>query len=170
VIASGGGGFPLGIEGSFCKWNRRRGIDRPSHSSSNRENEVCNNAGMTRSIVLAAFSIVGAVPSSAQSPVKATPLLAKDLPGIAGKEALLITVELAPGAGSPPHKHEASTFVYALEGSVVMAVKGGETFYETPDDVHTVSRNASTTKSAKFVVFMVKTKGAPVSMPVHTAH
>jgi len=90
----------------------------------------------------------------------------------------VLTVELAPGAASAPHRHEASTFVYVLEGSVVMGVKGdkevtletGQMFYEKPDDIHTVGRNASATKSAKFLVFMVKAKGAPVSMPVHGEH
>ncbi len=110
--------------------------------------------------------------------VKATPLMTKDLPGIAGKEATALTVELAPGAASPPHRHEASTFVYVLEGSIVMGVKGGkevtlgpgEMFHEKPDDIHTVGRNASTAKPAKFLVFMVKKKGAPVSMPAHDDH
>lgn len=112
---------------------------------------------------------------TAASPVKATPLMTKDLPGIAGKEATVLTIELAPGAASPPHRHQASTFVYVLEGSIVMGVKGGqevtlrpgEMFHEQPDDIHTVGRNASATKPAKFLVFMVKAKGAPVSMPVH---
>ena len=87
----------------------------------------------------------------------------------------MLTVEFAPGASSPMHRHNASVFVYVLEGSVVMGVKGGkeltlgpgETFYETPEDVHSVSRNASATKPAKILVFMVKDKGAPVSMPAH---
>ncbi len=110
--------------------------------------------------------------------VKGTPLMTKDLPGIAGKEATVLTVELEPGAASPPHRHEASTFVYVLEGSIVMGVKGGtevtlgpgEMFYEKPDDIHTVGRNASATKPARFLVFMVKAKGAPISMPAHGEH
>lgn len=110
--------------------------------------------------------------------VKGTPLMTKDLPGIAGKEATVLTIELEPGAASPPHRHEASTFVYVLEGSIVMGVKGGkevtlgpgEMFYEKPDDIHTVGRNASATKPAKFLVFMVKGKGTPISMPVHGEH
>lgn len=135
---------------------------------------------MMKPILLAALSFAGAVASSAQAPtpIKATPLLTKDLPGIPGKEGLLLTVDLAPGAASAPHKHEASTFVYVLEGSIVMGVKGGkevtlgpgQTFYETPGDIHTISRNASATKPAKFLVFMVKAKGAPVSIPVQDAH
>jgi quercetin dioxygenase-like cupin family protein len=104
---------------------------------------------------------------------KVTPLMTKDLAEIAGKEAAMVTVEYAPGASSAEHRHNAHTFVYVLEGSVVMQVKGGkevtlgpgQTFYESPDDIHTVSRNASTTKPAKFLVFFVKQKGAPATAP-----
>jgi len=105
---------------------------------------------------------------------KVTPLMARDLVGSPGKEATMITVEYPPGWSSSPHRHDAQTFVYVLEGSVVMAVQGGkevtlgpgETFYESPDDVHSVSRNASATKPAKFLVFMVKDKDKPTSTPV----
>jgi quercetin dioxygenase-like cupin family protein len=131
---------------------------------------------MKRFVLAMTFSCLAF--GQAPAPVKATPLLMKDLPDIAGKEVAMVTVELAPGAISPPHKHEANVFVYVLEGSIVMGVKGGkevtlgvgETFVEKPDDVHTVGRNASKTKPAKFLVFMVKAKGAPVSMPVHGEH
>jgi len=104
---------------------------------------------------------------------KVTPLMTKDLADMAGKEATMVTVEYAPGASSAEHRHNAHTFVYVLEGSVTMQVKGGkevtlgpgQTFYESPDDIHTVSRNASTTKPAKFLVFFVKQKGAPATAP-----
>lgn len=104
---------------------------------------------------------------------KASTLLTKDLMGIPGKEGVMLTVEYAPGQASAPHRHNASTFVYVLEGSVVMQVKGGkpmtlgpgETFYESPQDVHVVSKNASATKPAKILVFFVKDKGAPGSVP-----
>lgn len=104
---------------------------------------------------------------------KVTPLMTKDLTGIAGKEASMLTVEYAPGASSAVHRHNAHTFVYVLEGSVVMQVKGGkavtlgpgQTFYESPEDIHTVSKNASSTKPAKFLVFFVKDKGAPGTVP-----
>ena len=100
---------------------------------------------------------------------KVTPLMTKELTGIAGKEGTMVTVEYAPGASSTEHRHNAYTFVYVLEGSVVMQVKGGkevtlgpgQTFYESPDDIHTVSRNASNTKPAKFLVFFVKEKRSP---------
>lgn len=106
-------------------------------------------------------------------PAKVTPLLAKDFANIAGKEGVMLTVEYAPGASSAAHRHNAQTFVYVLEGSVVMQVKGGkpvtltpgQTFYESPDDIHAVSKNASATKPAKVLVFFVKEKGAPASVP-----
>jgi quercetin dioxygenase-like cupin family protein len=104
---------------------------------------------------------------------KVTPLLSKDLAGFPGKEATMVTVEYPPGGSSASHRHNAETFVYVLEGSIVMQVKGGkevtlrpgQTFYESPTDVHTISRNASKTEPAKFLVFFVKTKGAPATVP-----
>src|SRR5262245_33484281 len=109
----------------------------------------------------------------AQQP-EVTPLISKALPDFPGKEGLMITVEYAPGGSDPIHRHNAHAFVYVLEGSIVMQVKGGEevtltpgqTFYEGPNDVHIVGRNASSTKPAKFLVFLVKDKGAPVLVPV----
>src|SRR6266705_1750019 len=106
---------------------------------------------------------------------KVTPLMSKDLADFPGKEGLMITVVYPPGASDPIHRHNAHAFVYVLEGSVVMQVKGGkeitltpgQTFYEGPNDIHTVGRNASSTKPAKFIVFLVKDKGAPVLVPVN---
>ncbi len=100
-------------------------------------------------------------------------LLSKDLAGIPGKELSMITVEYPPGGSDQVHKHHAQVLVYVLEGSIVMQVRGeapitlvpGQTFYEGPDDVHTVSRNASQTAPAKFLVFFVKDKGAPILVP-----
>jgi quercetin dioxygenase-like cupin family protein len=104
---------------------------------------------------------------------KVTQLFSKDLADCPGKEGLMITVEYPPGHSDEVHRHNAHAFVYVLEGSVVMQVRGGkevtltpgQTFYEGPDDVHIVGRNASKTKPAKFVVFFVKNKGAPVLIP-----
>ena len=104
---------------------------------------------------------------------KVTQLMSKDLTNLPGKEGLMITVEYPPGSSDPIHRHNAHAFVYVLEGSIVMQVRGGrettltpgQTFYEGPDDVHVVGRNASQTKPAKFVVFFVKDKGAPVLVP-----
>jgi len=103
-----------------------------------------------------------------------TPLISKDLTDFPGKEGLMITVEYPPGATDPIHRHNAHAFLYVLEGTIVMQVKGGEpvtltpgqTFYEGPSAVHIVGRNASNTKPAKFIVFLVKDKGAPVLIPV----
>lgn len=117
------------------------------------------------------FIMTGTV--SAQEP-KVTELMTKKLSEIPGKEVLMITVEYPPGGSDPIHRHNASAFVYVLEGSIVMQVKGGkqvtlrpgETFYEGPDDVHVVGRNASKTKPAKFVVLLIKDPGTPVLVPV----
>ena len=106
---------------------------------------------------------------------KVTPLMSKDLAECPGKEGLMITVVYPPGASDPIHRHNAYAFLYVLEGSVVMQLKGGkeitltpgQTFYEGPKDIHTVGRNASSTKPAKFIVFLVKDKGAPVLVPVN---
>ena len=125
------------------------------------------NRPMKRLLIL--LCLAGAM--AAQN-ANVTPLMTKDLTGIAGKEATMVTVEYAPGASSTEHRHNAHTFVYVLEGSVVMQVKGGkevtlgpgQTFYESPEDIHSVSKNASSTKPAKFLVFFVKEKGAPTTV------
>lgn len=101
---------------------------------------------------------------------KVSTLMSKDIKELAGKEATMITVEYPPGASDPIHRHDAYAFVYVLEGSVIMQVRGGkemtlgpgQTFYEGPNDVHVVGRNASNTAPAKFVVFLVKNKNNPV--------
>ena len=105
---------------------------------------------------------------------KVTPLMSKDLAEFPGKEGLMIMVEYPPGSADPIHRHNAHAFLYVLEGSIVMQVKGGkqvtltpgQTFYEGPNDVHIVGHNASNTKPAKFIVFLVKNKDAPVLIPV----
>jgi quercetin dioxygenase-like cupin family protein len=105
---------------------------------------------------------------------KVTSLFSKELTDIPGKELLMITVEYPPGGSDPVHRHNAHGAIYVLEGSIVMQVKGGkevtlnpgQTFYEGPDDIHTVGRNASKTKPAKFLVFFLKEKGAPILTPV----
>ena len=105
---------------------------------------------------------------------KVTDLFSKDLPNVPGKEGLMIIVDYPPGSVDPVHRHNANGFIYVLEGTIVMQVRGGkettvtagQTFYEGPDDIHVVGRNASKTKPAKFVVFFVKDKGAPVLVPV----
>lgn len=134
----------------------------------------------TKSMLVLLFLMTGTL--MAQQPTAVTPqalhatvteLMSKDLTELPGKEVLMITVEYPPGSIDPIHRHNARAFVYVLEGSIVMQVKGGkevtltpgQTFYEGPDDVHVVGRNASSTKPAKFVVFFIKDKGAPVLVP-----
>src|SRR5437660_5456378 len=126
----------------------------------------------SRFLLVPAFLIAGAL--IAQD-AQVTPLMSKDLPEFPGKEGLMITVVYPPGASDPIHRHNAHAFLYVLEGSVVMQLKGGkeitltpgQTFYEGPNDVHIVGRNASNTKPAKFIVFLGKDKGVPVLLPVN---
>jgi quercetin dioxygenase-like cupin family protein len=121
----------------------------------------------------AAIGLLSLVATAAMAE-KVTPLMAQDMAGMAGKEGIMLTVEYAPGASSTKHRHNAHVFVYVLSGSVVMQVEGGkavtlrpgQTYYESPDDIHTVSKNASKTKSAKFVVTVIKDKGVPPVVPV----
>ena len=104
---------------------------------------------------------------------KVTSLMSKDVPENFSKEMLMIIVEHAPGGSNPSHRHNAHAMVYVLEGSVVMQVKGGkqvtltpgQTFYEGPADIHVIDRNASSTKPAKFLVVLIKDKGAPAVVP-----
>lgn len=112
--------------------------------------------------------------AAAGEPVRVTDLMTKVLANVPGKETTMLIVDYAPGAADPVHRHNASAFVYVLEGSIVMQMKGdkevtlhpGETFYEDPNGIHLVGRNASNTKPAKFLVFLVKDVGAPVLVPV----
>ena len=102
-----------------------------------------------------------------------TSLMLKELADISGKEVLMITVDYPPGGADPVHRHDAHAFVYVLEGSIVMQVRGGkevtltpgQTFYEGPSDVHIVGRNASSTRPAKFLVLLLKDKGAEFFLP-----
>src|SRR5690348_6911201 len=113
------------------------------------------------------------IPLGAQEP-KVTPVLTKALPDIPGKEVLVLTVEYAPGGADSVHRHNADAIVYVLEGSVVEQVKGGkpvtltagQTFYEGPEDIHVVGRNASQTRPAKILAILVKDRGAPPLVPV----
>ena len=132
---------------------------------------------MTRHLLPAKAILVSllALAAAQAGAEKVNPLLAKDLAGLSGKEGVMLTVEYAPGASSTRHRHNAHVFVYVLEGSVVMQVEGakpvtlkpGQTFYETPASIHTVSKNASASKPAKFLVFIVKEKGAPPVLPAN---
>ncbi|MGF6347834.1 cupin domain-containing protein [Variovorax sp. W2I14] len=117
-----------------------------------------------------ALGMFAAVPAVAAPEAAATVLMTKDLADMPGKEAISFIVDFPPGSVDPVHRHDAHAFIYVLEGSIVMGVKGGkevtltpgQTFYEGPGDIHTVGRNAGKTKPAKFLVTMVKDKGAPL--------
>jgi quercetin dioxygenase-like cupin family protein len=123
-------------------------------------------------LVLACSAQLTQPAHAAPQPV-VVPVMLKDLADVPGKEMLMITVDYPPGAVESIHRHDAHAFVYVLEGSIVMQVRGGkevtltpgQTFYEGPDDVHTVGRNASTTKPAKFVVVLLKKKGVDAVLP-----
>jgi len=127
---------------------------------------------MLRKKIILVLSLISGTLTAQEA--KVTRLMSKDLKDFPGKEGLMIKVEYPPGATDPIHRHNAHAFVYVLEGSIVMQLKGGkevtltpgQTFYEGPDDVHIVGRSADKTKPAKFVVFLVKDKGAPVLVPV----
>lgn len=131
---------------------------------------------MTRPVTLIGVvcAVVLAQGLVARAQSKANTLLTQELANLQNKEVLMLTVEYAPGQASAPHRHNAHTFVYVLEGAVVMGVQGkepvkleaGQTFYESPEDVHAVARNASETRPAKILVTMIKEKGAPATVPV----
>jgi quercetin dioxygenase-like cupin family protein len=126
----------------------------------------------TKAILALACLMPGTLVAQA---AKVTPLFSKDLTNLPGKEGLMVTVEYPPGSSDPIHRHNAHGFIYVLEGSIVMQVRGGkemtltpgQTFYEGPDEIHVVGRSASQTEPAKFVVFFVKDKGAPVLVPAN---
>lgn len=133
---------------------------------------------MTISKSFAALLLLAVAPAHAQQAPPAPSvesLMTKALADYPGKEALVITVTFPPGGADPVHRHDAHAFVYVLEGSIVMGLRGdepvtleaGEVFYEGPDDVHTIGRNASLTEPAKFMVVLLKDSGKPVAMPSH---
>jgi quercetin dioxygenase-like cupin family protein len=149
------------------------------------ETAMKNRTGRRKVVQVLALSLAGAAwllalrmsvagPTSTPGDATVTSLLSRDLSHVVGKELSMITVEYAPGESDPVHTHHAQALIYVLDGSVVMQVRGGEsvtlspgeTFYEGPDDVHVVGRNASQTAPAKFLVFLVKEKGAPILTPV----
>jgi quercetin dioxygenase-like cupin family protein len=126
-----------------------------------------------RKVALVAVLLCGTGGRLMAQEAMVTPVMTKELRDLPGKEGLLITVYYPPGSTDQVHRHNAHAFVYVLEGSIVMQVRGGksvtltpgQTFYEGPEDVHVVGRNASHTKPARFLVVFVKDKGAPVLVP-----
>ena len=161
---------------------------RPGRTTDSNKNEIMNTQsnlqnsstapGIRRTICtgLKIFLLLACVlaRASAAESARVTELMTKALDQFPGKEVTMITVEYPPGAVDPVHRHNASTFVYVLEGSIVMQMKGGrkvtlrpgQTFYEDPKGIHLVGRNASKTIPAKFLVLLVKDKGAPILVPV----
>jgi quercetin dioxygenase-like cupin family protein len=136
------------------------------------------NDSMMRSLIIRTTALAAALLNSFGGRLMAqeaavTPLMTRDLADMPGKEGLMITVDYPPGSQDQIHRHNAHAFVYVLEGSIVMQAKGGkqvtltpgQTFYEGPEDVHVVGRNASRTKPARFMVVFLKDKGAPVLVP-----
>ncbi len=129
---------------------------------------------MIKCVLLSVLLSVSVVGGAVGQTTKVTSLLSHDLAGAPGKAGTMVLVEYPPGAADPVHRHDANVFVYVLEGSIVMQLRGaapvtlhsGQTFYEGPDDVHMIGRNASTTKPAKFLAFFVKDGGAPLLTPV----
>jgi quercetin dioxygenase-like cupin family protein len=131
-------------------------------------------AACAAGLVMSPVFAFAADAQSSPPPSVVQQLIDKELVGVPGKELLMLTVEYLPGGASLPHRHDAQVFVYVLQGELTMQVAGspavtlkpGQTFYETPADVHLVSANASKTAPAKILVFMVKDKSAPASRDV----
>jgi quercetin dioxygenase-like cupin family protein len=127
-------------------------------------------------IIAALASLMGfaSADSSKAPPAEVKALLTRPLPDLPGKEVAMATVTYPPGGATGPHRHDSDTFVYVLEGALVMQVDGGkevtlragDTFYESPTDIHRISRNASSTAPAKFLVFAIKNQGVPGTRPV----
>jgi quercetin dioxygenase-like cupin family protein len=130
--------------------------------------------GLGLALSLGATALIAGRAGAAPEP-SVTTVMSKELANIPGKEALMLVVTYPPGGADPVHRHDAHGFIYVLEGSIVMGVRGGnevtlnpgQSFYEGPNDVHTVGRNASDTRPAKFLVLLIKEKGAPPFLPVH---
>ena len=136
-----------------------------------RTKETTMTTRLVALVLLAALPMLAAVPAEAAD-VKE--LFAIDLADYPGKEGRMIEVSYPPGAQDVVHRHDAHAFVYVLEGQIVMQLKGkpavtlkaGQTYYEGPNDIHVVGRNASTTAPARFVVVLLKARGAPILTPV----
>jgi len=163
----------------FAEWlirntPQKKPMERQSAPTSNRSVKVATVAALLLcGIGFLALSLRNAAADNSaknDKEAKVTELFSKDLTDLPGKEGLMVMVEYPPGSSDPIHRHNAHGFIYLLEGSIIMQVRGGkevtltpgQTFYEGPEDVHVVGRNASQTKPAKFVVVFLKNKGAPV--------
>ena len=144
---------------------------QPAAGTGSREQLMASSKPMLALAFLITITLIITGTLTAEETI--TPLMSNDLAGVSGKEVLMYTVDFPPGFSSPVHRHNAQVSVYVLEGTVVMQVRGGkevtlmpgQSFYENPNDIHIVSRNASSTKPAKFLVFLINKKGAPLVIP-----
>lgn len=126
-------------------------------------------------LLLSSVAAMAQEPAATAPKPIATPVMTQPLPEFPGKEVLLLSVEFPPGAVDPVHRHDAEAFVYVLEGNVIMGVAGGsevtlgpgDTFHERPEDLHTVGRNASSQKPARFLAFLIKDAGKPAVIPAN---
>jgi quercetin dioxygenase-like cupin family protein len=143
---------------------------------SNYFNKAAGLAFLVTSTLATSFTLLAEKPATPQRAQEIiTPLISKDLAAVPDEEVLMYTVDFPAGFSSPIHRHNAQVSVYVLEGSVIMQVKGGkevtlgrgQSFYEDPSDVHVVSRNASDSNSAKYVVFLIHKKGSPLVIPAN---
>jgi quercetin dioxygenase-like cupin family protein len=149
-------------------------MTRRSHHNTTPQSQTRSRLGLALVLALGATALVAGRAAATAPEPSVTTVISKELANIPGKEALILTVTYPPGGADPIHRHDAHGFVYVLEGSIVMGVKGGkevtlhpgESFYEGPNDIHTVGRNASSTRPAKFLVLLIKEKGAPALLPV----
>jgi len=146
-------------------------VTQPAAGTGRREQIMTSSKPMLVLAFLITSTLI--ITSNLMAQETITPLITKDLAGLPGEQVLMYTVDFPPGFSSPIHRHNAQVSVYVLDGSVVMQVRGGkeltlrpgQSFYEDPNDIHVVSRNASNTKSAKFLVFLINKKGAPLVIP-----
>jgi quercetin dioxygenase-like cupin family protein len=127
--------------------------------------------------LIAAMSAPALVPASSQQPApatKVTTLMKEVLAEFPGHEVIVITLDIPPGAVSPPHRHPGHhVFGYVLEGSYRIkldqgpetVLSKGQTFHEAPGQLHAVSGNASQTEPAKVLAFMVAESGKPITVP-----
>jgi quercetin dioxygenase-like cupin family protein len=150
-------------------------VTRPDFGRSHDRRFIVTNERAVRKNKKLVLVLLGLMTGTSMAQAaEVTTLMLKDLTDIPGREVVMITAEKPPGGSDPIHRHNAHGFIYVLEGSIVMQVEGGkevtltpgQTWYEGPDDVHVVGRNASNTKPVKFLVVLVKNKGAPILVPV----
>jgi len=173
ITVNGGNGFIGSKLATSLREDGHKVVSVQSEAGTNSKPMVALAFLITSTLITASTLIAqkAVTPPTAHETI--TPLITKDLAGLPGEQVLMYTVDFPPGFSSPIHRHNAQVSVYVMEGSVVMQVRGGkemtltpgQSFYEDPNDIHVVSRNASSTKPAKFLVFLINKKGAPLVIP-----